>query len=341
MTRIVYDVLQRAAQTGSVAQRNGCSLRHGSFANRNEDMESEAVKTSPPASEQCAETESADTENANAAGEPAVTESPDQRLRGARVRTDCLNCGADRVGAFCQNCGQKYLDEPLTYWALGKAFVDRVLDLDQGVLYTFRRLAVDPGEVSLEYIKGRQRPYANPLACMVIATAIFLGLFGLTEDIVRQVTRELLTPMGGETDAMYEMVVEQVLKPYAAIIFILSCLPIAYVLRKLFSRTANYTTAETLIMVLFCTAQATLYTGICQLVVLLIPNATGVMLAQLSTVLVFPVIGHGAYGFYRRTAGDALLGFVGSLVGYFVTFALIFATAMAIGLLVAMTGVLG
>lgn len=223
------------------------------------------------------------------------------------------------MGRFCQNCGQKYLDAPITYRSMGKAFVDRVLDLDQGLLYTIRRLAVDPGEVSLEYVKGRQRPYAHPLAYMVIATAVFIALFGLTEDIVRSVTEGMLTPFFDQTDEVYEVIVEQVLKPYAAVLFILSCVPIAYVLRRLFSSTAEYTTAETLVMVLYCTAQATLYTGICQLIVLIVPNATGVTLAQLSTLIVFPVIGHGAYGFYRRSAGDALLGFVGSIGGYVLT----------------------
>jgi len=244
------------------------------------------------------------------------------RLRGARKRTNCLNCGSERTGRFCQNCGQKYLDAPITYWSMGKAFVDRVFDLDQGLLYTIRRLAVDPGEVSLEYIKGRQRPYAHPLAYMVIATAVFLGLFGLTEDVVRIVTEGMLTPyfdQFDQTDEVYEVIVDRVMKPYASIIFILSCLPIAYVLRRLFSSTADYTTAETLVMVLYCTAQATLYTGVCQLVVLAVPNATGVTLAQISSLLVFPVIGHGAYGFYRRSAGDALLGFVGSIAGWVLT----------------------
>ena len=289
-------------------------------------METGAIKTPPPESKERAYAE---------------TEPPDRRLNGARVRTDCLNCGTERVGPFCQNCGQKYLDVPLTYWALGKTFVDRVLDLDQGVLYTFRRLVVDPGEVSLEYIKGRQRPYANPLAYMVIATAVFLGLFGLTEEIVRDVSREMLDPFfTEEADVAYELVVDQVLKPYASILFIMSCLPIAYVLRKLFSGTANYTTAETLIMVLFCTAQATLYTGICQLVVLLLPNVTGVTLAQLSTILVFPVIGHGAYGFYRRTAGDALLGFSGSILGYILTLIAIAVGGGALGYVLAIFNVL-
>ena len=134
---------------------------------------------------------------------------------------------------------------------------------------------------------------------------------------------------------------DQVLKPYAAILSIISCLPIAYVLRKLFSSTANYTTAETLIMMLFCTAQATLYSGICQLVVLLLPNATGVTLAQLSTLLMFPVIGHGAYGFYRRTAGDALLGFVGSIIGYVLTVIVFLVAGGLLGFLLAMTNVIG
>ena len=85
-------------------------------------METGAIKTPPPKSKKRANAE---------------TEPPDRRLSGASVRTDCLNCGADRVGPFCQNCGQKYLDAPLTYWALGKAFVDRVLDLDQGYCTRF------------------------------------------------------------------------------------------------------------------------------------------------------------------------------------------------------------
>lgn len=288
-------------------------------------MEARTAKT--PAGEDPSSSSGHDVSEASAA--------PATRLQGARQRSTCLNCGTNRVGMFCQNCGQKYIDDPLTYTSLGKAFVDRVLDLDQGLMYTVRRLAVDPGEVSLEYIKGRQRPYAHPLAYMAITTAIFIALFGLTEPIVRAVTGDMLSEMFDQPDEVFTLVVDQFVKPYAALLFVLSCIPIAYVMQRVFARTASYTTAETLVFVLYCTAQATLYTGVCQLIVLLIPNATGVTLAQSSTLLLFPVIAHGAYGFYRKKAGDVVLALVTSIGAYVITVLIMALIGAAIGFIFA------
>lgn len=241
-----------------------------------------------------------------------------QEIRGAEPQSRCLNCGVPRTGDFCSACGQKYVDEPMTLRTLFQAFASRVLDLDQGLLYTFRRLAVDPGGVARAYVRGRQKPYVHPLALMVVATAVFIGFVELTEDILQRETEAFFQERGAFYDGSFEALIDQFVKPYATIFFVLSCLPIAYGFQFAFRRIAAYTSTETLIMVLFATAQATFYTGFAQLVVFAWPSLTGIIVAQLSSLLIFPVLAHAAYGFYRRRLSDVARGFVVSIVSYVV-----------------------
>jgi len=253
---------------------------------------------------------------------------------GAMRQSCCMNCGAARSGTYCSACGQRYLDRPLTFSHLVRTFISRVFDLDQGLLYTIRRLAVDPGSVARAYVKGRQKPYVGPLAFMVVATAVFIGSFEIVADSMRSVleAQTARTADPAVVDAMDEYV-----KPYAALLFTLSVLPVAWVQQRVFRSIAAYTYAETLIMVLYCAGQATLYTGILQLVVLLAsPSMTGILIAQGSTLLIFPIIAHGAYGFYRKSWKDVLLTFVISFTAYML--ALIAVTAALVVITVWLQG---
>jgi len=255
-------------------------------------------------------------------------------VRGATRQSCCMNCGAARSGTYCSACGQRYLDRPLTFSQLVRTFISRVFDLDQGLLYTIRRLAVDPGSVARAYVKGRQKPYVGPLAFMVVATAAFIGSFEVVADSMRAVleAQTARTADPAVVDAMDEYV-----KPYAALLFTLSVLPVAWVQQRVFRSIAAYTYAETLIMVLYCAGQATLYTGILQLVVLLAsPSMTGILIAQGSTLLIFPIIAHGAYGFYRKSWKDVLLTFVISFTAYML--ALIAVTAALVVITVWLQG---
>lgn len=250
---------------------------------------------------------------------------------GAEPEDACLNCGVERVGRFCPACGQRYVDEPMTLRSLLRAFSSRVFDLDQGLLYTIRRLAIDPGGVSREYVKGRQKPYVHPLALLVVASAGIMGIVGITEST----TRSILMQVGA--DALFrdnEAVLTWMygmLEAYVTLLFIASAIPIAYAFYRAFRRIATYTFTETLVMVLYATAQATLYTAVCQFVVLLYPTLAGLLFAQASSLLLFPVLAHASYGFYRREKHDVLIGLFASLVAYVVPVAVVGAIAFAVG----------
>jgi len=253
---------------------------------------------------------------------------------GATRQSCCMNCGAARSGTYCLACGQRYLDRPLTFSQLVRTFISRVFDLDQGLLYTIRRLAVDPGSVARSYVKGRQKPYVGPLAFMVVATAVFIGAFEIVADSMRSV---LEAQTARTADPAFVDAMDEYVKPYAALLFTLSVLPVAWVQQRVFRSIAAYTYAETLIMVLYCAGQATLYTGILQLVVLLAsPSVTGILIAQGSTLLIFPIIAHGAYGFYRKSWKDVVLTFVISFTAYML--ALIAVTAALVVITVWLQG---
>ncbi|HMB90182.1 MAG TPA: hypothetical protein VKP65_05000 [Rhodothermales bacterium] len=46
----------------------------------------------------------------------------------------CPNCGAERVGEYCQGCGQHYLRRRLTLRILWREFAERFFKLEQRVL---------------------------------------------------------------------------------------------------------------------------------------------------------------------------------------------------------------
>lgn len=51
----------------------------------------------------------------------------------------CANCGAEKAGTFCQECGQKHADVALSLRSLARDFVDEYLSADsrlfRSVLY--------------------------------------------------------------------------------------------------------------------------------------------------------------------------------------------------------------
>lgn len=81
----------------------------------------------------------------------------------------CLNCDSELTGRFCSNCGQRRLDEfdssisPLR--ALRKA--------DARVAHSIVQLFWQPGKLTLEYVRGRRRKYAQPATLFLLANMIY------------------------------------------------------------------------------------------------------------------------------------------------------------------------
>jgi hypothetical protein len=90
----------------------------------------------------------------------------------------CPNCGAEREGEYCHDCGQRYMKVRLTGWELWWIFADRFLDWEEGVWRTFLKMATSPGTVIRHYLGGKRKTYLNPFSYVLFCAGLYvLGQF--------------------------------------------------------------------------------------------------------------------------------------------------------------------
>lgn len=104
---------------------------------------------------------------------------------GASSFGACGNCGAQRNGPFCSQCGEKKVS-PRDYTL--RHFIEESLGeltyFDNRFLRTLRLLFTKPGQLSNAYFYGGRSRYTRPLTLFVIINVIFFfvqphtGLFG-------------------------------------------------------------------------------------------------------------------------------------------------------------------
>lgn len=86
----------------------------------------------------------------------------------------CANCDAPLTGKFCQECGEKRLsrkDFALSHF-LKEAF-EKFTHLDSKLLRSLWLLVAKPGFLSVEYLRGKRKPYEKPLALFLIVNLIY------------------------------------------------------------------------------------------------------------------------------------------------------------------------
>lgn len=89
----------------------------------------------------------------------------------------CPNCGSDmdpQVG-FCPSCGQKNTDGRITFRELLEDLFEAIFNIDSRVFRTMSGL-IRPGSLTIDYFKGRQKRYVNPLRLFFVSTLILFGM---------------------------------------------------------------------------------------------------------------------------------------------------------------------
>ena len=101
---------------------------------------------------------------------------------------ECKNCLKSQPYDFnfCPECGAKVIRNRLTLKNLGQDIVQRVFDLDNTFIKTFRDLTIRPDKVIDSYVQGIRRKYLNPIGYFGIA----LTLSGLLLFLMRRFFRE-------------------------------------------------------------------------------------------------------------------------------------------------------
>lgn len=89
----------------------------------------------------------------------------------------CLNCNSNLHGLYCHVCGQQNIEPKETVWGLITHFFYDITHFDGKFFSTLKYLAVRPGFLSVEYVKGRRASYLNPIRMYIFTSALFFIIF--------------------------------------------------------------------------------------------------------------------------------------------------------------------
>jgi hypothetical protein len=98
-----------------------------------------------------------------------------------RKEKDCLNCGTQVAGRYCQSCGQENIVTHQGFWSLTKHFIYDIFHFDGKFFDTLFYLLFKPGKVPKEYVMGKRLHYLDPIRMYLFTSALFfLVLFSVT-----------------------------------------------------------------------------------------------------------------------------------------------------------------
>ena len=110
-------------------------------------------------------------------GEDVVVRSVESVLEGGPSKlTSCPNCGSDGVANYCASCGQRAGNLHTPIGAFVREALDGLLSFDSRVWRTLIVLLYRPGELTLEYWRGRRARYVAPLR-LYLFVSFFTFLF--------------------------------------------------------------------------------------------------------------------------------------------------------------------
>ena len=96
--------------------------------------------------------------------------------------TPCLHCGAPLADAYCGACGQRAVDLTESTWRVMREAMTDAIDIDGRALRTVRALKT-PGQLTVEFLRGRRVPYFGPLKVFLFAGAALTTTWILTRGV--------------------------------------------------------------------------------------------------------------------------------------------------------------
>jgi hypothetical protein len=102
------------------------------------------------------------------------------REDGTPLVTDlaCPSCGAPGTGHYCAQCGERFpraRDFELGHF-LSEHVAHEMLEFDGKLPRTLRVLLTQPGQLALEYVSGRRKPFVSPLRLYLVTFLLHLFL---------------------------------------------------------------------------------------------------------------------------------------------------------------------
>lgn len=100
------------------------------------------------------------------------------------IAAHCADCGETLSGLFCAACGQHRVEPPHTFMGLMGEWASSYFNLEGKLWVTLRVLVMRPGELSLEYFRGRRTRYFPPLKLYLTLSLIFFTVGQLQKSIL-------------------------------------------------------------------------------------------------------------------------------------------------------------
>ncbi len=102
---------------------------------------------------------------------------------GEQTFDQCPNCGIERDGRFCPNCGQNdrnYLRSLIpVLWEI----IRETFEIDGRLLKSLRLLVIRPGALSLEFSENRRAQYMSPIRMYLFVSILFFFTLSLNTEI--------------------------------------------------------------------------------------------------------------------------------------------------------------
>lgn len=104
-------------------------------------------------------------------------------IRGAVSTENCLNCGEVLTGQHCSHCGQRARVRVLSLASLVRDVFGDVMNFDSRLWRTLWPLAFRPGQLTIEFLRGRRVHYTPPFRMYLILSVTFFLLASLGTDV--------------------------------------------------------------------------------------------------------------------------------------------------------------
>ncbi|MDF1673826.1 MAG: DUF3667 domain-containing protein [Vicingaceae bacterium] len=117
----------------------------------------------------------------------------------------CPNCGANCDGSYCKECGETTSPKRIGLNFFLSDVLSETLSLEAPLLFTIKRLILNPGKVALEYVRGKRKPYTRPFGFffLIIGTNYLLSMWLIDSEEVTKMMKELfeaVTSLPAETN---------------------------------------------------------------------------------------------------------------------------------------------
>ena len=118
----------------------------------------------------------------------------------------CANCNTELIGKFCHNCGEKKVSRKdfAASNFLQEAF-EKFTHFDSKFLRSFWLLVSRPGFLTVEYWRGRRKPYLKPISLFFIINLLYFLSIGVNR------ARTYETPLRVQLLNPYSPVVQKML----------------------------------------------------------------------------------------------------------------------------------